>query len=61
LEGLSHSSVAPPVHALLSMHFFRRRPAASPLRGFAGIDLVREMVERSPDRPSSASDAVARR
>lgn len=53
---LVHSIVAPLVFALLSMHFFRRSPAASPLRttlGFVGIVvaldafIVAPLIERS--------------
>ena len=53
---LVHAIVAPLVFALLSMHFFRRYPAASPLGtslGFVGIAVgldafvVAPLVERS--------------
>jgi hypothetical protein len=53
---LVHAIVAPLVFALLSMHFFRRYPAASPLRtslGFVGIVValdafvVAPLIERS--------------
>jgi hypothetical protein len=52
---LVHAIVAPLVFALLSMHFFRRYPAASPLRtslGFVGIVVALDafvvaLIERS--------------
>jgi hypothetical protein len=53
---LVHAIMAPLVFALLSMHFFRRYPAASPLRmslGFVGIVValdafvVAPLIERS--------------
>jgi hypothetical protein len=53
---LVHAIVAPLASALLSMHFFRRYPAASPLRtslGFVGIVValdalvVAPLIERS--------------